>query len=71
MDRVVIALGGNALLRRGAEETYEEMMRAARLAAWKSAVSAPIASSQSSGSDLRSRAAGRASRPSRCSRSVR
>lgn len=33
MDRVVIALGGNALLRRGAEETYEEMMRAARLAA--------------------------------------
>jgi carbamate kinase len=33
VDRVVIALGGNALLRRGAEETYEEMMRAARLAA--------------------------------------
>lgn len=33
MDRVVIALGGNALLRRGAEETYEEMMRAARSAA--------------------------------------
>jgi carbamate kinase len=33
VDRVVIALGGNALLRRGAEETYDEMMRAARLAA--------------------------------------
>jgi carbamate kinase len=33
VDRVVIALGGNALLRRGAEETYEEMMRAARSAA--------------------------------------
>jgi carbamate kinase len=32
MERVVIALGGNALLRRGAEETYEEMTRAARLA---------------------------------------
>lgn len=35
MDRVVIALGGNALLRRGAEETYDEMMRAARSAAEK------------------------------------
>jgi carbamate kinase len=32
-ERVVIALGGNALLRRGAEDTYEEMYRAARLAA--------------------------------------
>ena len=30
MERVVIALGGNALLRRGAEDTYEEMYRAAR-----------------------------------------
>ncbi len=29
----MIALGGNALLRRGAEETYDEMMRAARSAA--------------------------------------
>jgi len=35
VDRVVIALGGNALLRRGAEETYDEMMRAARSAAEK------------------------------------
>lgn len=33
MERVVIALGGNALLRRGAEDTYEEMVRAARSAA--------------------------------------
>ena len=33
MDRVVIALGGNALLRRGAEDTFEEMYRASRLAA--------------------------------------
>ena len=33
MERVVVALGGNALLRRGAEDTYEEMYRAARLAA--------------------------------------
>jgi carbamate kinase len=32
-ERVVVALGGNALLRRGAEDTYEEMYRAARLAA--------------------------------------
>ena len=30
MERVVVALGGNALLRRGAEDTYEEMYRAAR-----------------------------------------
>jgi carbamate kinase len=33
VDRVVVALGGNALLRRGAEDTYEEMYRAARGAA--------------------------------------
>ena len=33
MERVVIALGGNALLRRGAEDTFEEMYRAARAAA--------------------------------------
>ncbi len=35
MERVVIALGGNALLRRGAEDTFEEMYRAAREAAEK------------------------------------
>jgi carbamate kinase len=33
MERVVIALGGNALLRRGAPDTYEEMYAAARAAA--------------------------------------
>ena len=33
MQRVVIALGGNALLRRGAPDTYEEMYAAARAAA--------------------------------------
>ncbi len=33
MERVVIALGGNALLRRGAQDTFEEMYRAARAAA--------------------------------------
>lgn len=33
MDRVVIALGGNALLRRGEEDTFENMYRSARLAA--------------------------------------
>ena len=33
MERVVVALGGNALLRRGAEDTFEEMYRAARVAA--------------------------------------
>ncbi len=33
MQRVVIALGGNALLRRGAPDTYEEMYLAARGAA--------------------------------------
>jgi carbamate kinase len=33
MQRVVIALGGNALLRRGAPDTYEEMYDAARAAA--------------------------------------
>jgi carbamate kinase len=33
MERVVIALGGNALLRRGAEDTFEEMYRACREAA--------------------------------------
>ena len=33
MDRVVVALGGNALLRRGADDTFDEMYRAARLAA--------------------------------------
>ena len=33
MERVVIALGGNALLRRGAEDTFEEMYRASRAAA--------------------------------------
>ena len=33
MDRVVVALGGNALLRRGEEDTFENMYRSARLAA--------------------------------------
>jgi carbamate kinase len=33
VERVVIALGGNALLRRGAEDTYDEMYAAARGAA--------------------------------------
>ena len=33
MDRVVVALGGNALLRRDAEDTFEEMYRSARAAA--------------------------------------
>jgi carbamate kinase len=33
VERVVIALGGNALLRRGAEDTFAEMYRAARTAA--------------------------------------
>src|SRR5688572_6946215 len=33
MERVVVALGGNALLRRGADDTFEEMYRAARGAA--------------------------------------
>src|SRR5437773_410552 len=33
MDRVTIALGGNALLRRGEEDTFEEMYRNARGAA--------------------------------------
>lgn len=33
MERVVVALGGNALLRRGAEDSYEEMYEAARAAA--------------------------------------
>ncbi|MBI3647274.1 MAG: carbamate kinase [Actinobacteria bacterium] len=32
-ERVVVALGGNALLRRGAQDTFDEMYRAARLAA--------------------------------------
>ena len=30
MERVVIALGGNALLRQGADDTFEEMYRACR-----------------------------------------
>ena len=33
MERIVVALGGNALLRRGAEDTFEEMYRACRDAA--------------------------------------
>jgi carbamate kinase len=33
MERVVIALGGNALLRRGADDTFEEMYGSARSAA--------------------------------------
>lgn len=33
MERVVVALGGNALLRRGADDTFEEMYAAARGAA--------------------------------------
>ena len=33
MERVVVALGGNALLRRGAPDTYDEAYRAARAAA--------------------------------------
>ena len=33
MERVVVALGGNALLRRGADDTFEEMYAAARRAA--------------------------------------
>jgi carbamate kinase len=35
VERVVVALGGNALLRRGAPDTYEEAYRAARDAAEK------------------------------------
>jgi carbamate kinase len=35
MERVVVALGGNALLRRGAEDTFEEMYTSARSAAEK------------------------------------
>jgi carbamate kinase len=35
MERVLVALGGNALLRRGSEDTFDEMYRAARLAAEK------------------------------------
>ncbi|HSJ51420.1 MAG TPA: carbamate kinase [Actinomycetota bacterium] len=33
MDRVVVALGGNALLRRGEEDTFANLYRSARLAA--------------------------------------
>jgi carbamate kinase len=33
MDRVVVALGGNALLRRGEEDTFENLYRSSRLAA--------------------------------------
>ena len=33
MERVVVALGGNALLRRGAADTFEEMYRSCRAAA--------------------------------------
>lgn len=33
MERVVVALGGNALLRRGADDTFEELYAAARAAA--------------------------------------
>ncbi len=33
MERVVVALGGNALLRRGEEDTFDSMYRSARLAA--------------------------------------
>lgn len=33
MERVVVALGGNALLRRGADDTFAELQRAARRAA--------------------------------------
>jgi carbamate kinase len=33
MERVVVALGGNALLRQGADDTFEEMYRACREAA--------------------------------------
>jgi carbamate kinase len=35
VERVVVALGGNALLRRGADDTFDEMYRAARSAAEK------------------------------------
>jgi carbamate kinase len=35
VERVVVALGGNALMRRGAEDTFEEMYRSARGAAEK------------------------------------
>jgi carbamate kinase len=35
VERVVVALGGNALMRRGAEDTFEEMYRSARVAAEK------------------------------------
>src|SRR3990172_8184784 len=35
MERVVVALGGNALLRRGAGDTFEAMYSAARAAAEK------------------------------------
>src|SRR5919201_5498300 len=33
VERVVVALGGNALLRRGADDTFEELSAAARAAA--------------------------------------
>jgi carbamate kinase len=33
MERVVVALGGNALLRRGQDDTYEKAYRSARAAA--------------------------------------
>ncbi|MEX0989632.1 MAG: carbamate kinase [Actinomycetota bacterium] len=35
VERVVVALGGNALLRRGADDTFEELYRSARSAAEK------------------------------------
>jgi carbamate kinase len=35
VERVVIALGGNALLRRGADDTFEELYRSSRAAAEK------------------------------------
>ena len=43
MERVVVALGGNALLRRGEEDTFENLYRSARLAAERIAdILAPV-----------------------------
>ena len=51
MQRVVIALGGNALLRRGAADTYDEMYAAARAAAERVAdIAAAEAAPRSGGS---------------------
>ena len=48
MERVVVALGGNALLRRGADDTYEEMYRAARDARRSGSPTSPPTAGRSS-----------------------